>query len=219
MKNAFFQTEGTYTPDQLVAGMVLGGLGTIANGAGTLLRGTLLGRVTKGAAAVAIKAGGNTGNGTLTLDADTPVLAGAKVGLYRVRCIAAAADGGTLRVTDPDGYVIGDVAVGTTHAVGVMFATADGSADLAVGDGWDITIAAGSGKLVKSLAAAVDGSDEPCGILGEDACATSADVAAIVYEGGVFNAGFVIFGAGHTAASVKDVLHKLGIRLLQPVAA
>src|SRR5205085_12583597 len=57
---------------------------------------------------------GNTGNGTITMDATNPVRDGAKVGDYKATCIVAAANGGTFRVEDPDGYVLGDVAVAGT---------------------------------------------------------------------------------------------------------
>lgn len=95
-----------------------------------------------GSAVSAAKSGGNTGGGSLTLDVTTPVLAGAKVGVYTVRCITAATDSGTFRVTDPDGFVIGDVAVGATFANDIKFAIADGAPDFVVGDGFDITVSA-----------------------------------------------------------------------------
>lgn len=97
-------------------------------------------------AASAAKAGGNTGNGTLTLDAVTPVLAGAKEGVYTVRLTAAAANGGTWTVEDPDGNVIGEVNVGQTFSDDVKFTTADGGVDFIVGDGFDITVSAQEGR-------------------------------------------------------------------------
>lgn len=119
--------------------------------------GTPLGKITLGAAAAAAKAG-NTGNGVFTLDAATPILSGAKVGVYVARCIEAAANGGTFRVFDPEGRVLGDVAVGGTFADQIKFSIADGAADFVVGDEFDVTIAAGSGKLKILDPAAVDGS-------------------------------------------------------------
>lgn len=89
-------------------------------------------------------AGANTGNGTITLDATTPILAGAKVGVYSIKCIAAAADGGTFRVSDPDGYVLGDIVMATgagAFANDIKFALADGSSDFIVGDGFKVTVA------------------------------------------------------------------------------
>jgi hypothetical protein len=96
------------------------------------------------AAARAAKAG-NTGDGVMTLDATTPVLSGAQLGVYKAVCITAASNGGTFRVSDPLGNVLGDVAVGATFANQIKFAIADGSADFIVGDEIDVTV---SGRVV-----------------------------------------------------------------------
>lgn len=68
-------------------------------------------------------------------------------------------------------------------------------------------------KLKTSAAAAGDGSEVPHSILAEDVDATAADKEAIVYIQGVFNPLAMTFGAGHTAASVKDALRNAGIFL------
>ena len=134
----------TYTPDALIGGTeipLLTKVGTLIRGSGTVARGTVLGKITIGAATAAAKSGGNAANtGALTMDATTPILAGAKVGIYTARCIAAATNGGTFRVTDPEGFVLGDVAVGATFANDIKFAIADGTQDFIVGEGFDITI-------------------------------------------------------------------------------
>lgn len=70
-----------------------------------------------------------------------------------------------------------------------------------------------TGKWVLSLSAAADGSQTPRAILAEDADATAADVVTIAYMSGEFNTAAMTFGAGHTAASVKDGLRGLGIFL------
>ncbi len=152
---------------------------TIASGAGKLGIGAVLGKVATGAATAAAKSGGNTGNGTLTVDATTPVLAGAKAGVYTVRFISEASDGGRFLVEDPDGIVIGSAAVGETFADQIKFATADGATDFAEGDGFDITVAAGSGKYVASDYDGTNGSKEAVAVLLEPVDATSADVEAI----------------------------------------
>lgn len=149
---------------------------TILAGSGVVKACTVLGRIRTGAASSAAKSGGNTGNGTLTLDASTPVLAGAKAGVYAVRCIVAAANGGTFRVEDPDGQVIGDVPVGATFADDVKFVIADGTSDFIVGDGFDVTVAAGSGKHKPSPVSAVDGSDAAVAMNLYEVDATSVDV-------------------------------------------
>lgn len=161
---------GTYSRDTV----------TILSGSGSLTVGMVLGQITKGTATRAAKSGGNTGNGTLTMDATTPVRPGAKVGVYTVRLITAATDAGTFRVTDPDGIVIGDVAVGGTFDNDVKFASADGSTDFIVGDGFDITVAAGSAKWAPHNPTAVDGREVAAGILLGPVDATSADQIAVI---------------------------------------
>jgi hypothetical protein len=152
---------------------------TILSGAGVLAIGTVLGQIAVGAASSAAKSGGNTGGGTLTLDGTTPVLAGAKVGVYAVRCIAAASNSGTFRVTDPDGFVLGDVAVGATFENDIKFVLADVGTDFIVGDGFDVTIAVGSLKWVACPETATNGSQVARAVLLEKVDATSADKPAV----------------------------------------
>lgn len=144
--------------------------------------GAVLGKIAVGAATSAVKAGGNTGDGTLTLDATTPVLDGGKLGVYTVRCIEAAADGGTFEVQDPDGFVLGTVAVGATFADDIKFVIADGDTDFIVGDGFDVTIGASadSGKYRLSPATGVDGSETAVAVLLQAVDATAADVTGLV---------------------------------------
>ena len=188
---------------------------TIASGQ-NLTRGTVLGKITNGAATVAAagagEAGANTGDGTLTMNATTPILAGAKAGVYSVKCTTAATNGGTFRVFDPDGYVLGDVAVGATFANGIKFAIADGAgADFAAGDGFAVTIAAGAGSYNAVNSANIDGSDAPVAVLASDANATDGAVVAPVYLTGEFNAASLVFGGSDTYATHKDALRKIGI--------
>ena len=188
---------------------------TIAAGQ-NLTRGTVLGKITKGAATVAAagagEAGANTGDGTLAMDATTPILAGAKAGVYVVKCTVAATNSGTFRVFDPDGFVLGDVVVGATFANDIKFAIADGSgADFAAGDAFAVTIAAGSGSCKAVNSVNIDGSDVPVAILASDANATDAAVVAPVYLTGEVNAAALVFGGSDTYATHKDDLRKLGI--------
>lgn len=157
--------------------------GTIKSGSGTIASGAVLGKIKTGAATSAAKAGGNTGTGTLTVDATTPVLAGGVPGIYTVRLIAAATDGGTFRVEDPNGYVIGEVAVGATFAEQIKFATADGGTDFVVGDGFDITVAVGSEKFVPVDFDANDGSQVAAAISIDAVDATDADVEGALLTG------------------------------------
>lgn len=185
--------------------------GTIASGAGKVTTGTVLGKITAGDAAAAAKAGGNTGDGTLTLDATTPVLAGVKIGVYTVRCIEAAANGGTFEVQDPDGAVIGSVAVGDTWAEGVKFVIADGAADFVAGDGFDITVDDGSGKYVAIDFAANDGSQVAAAILihGCDATAADAETAVLVGHAQIVSSQLT-WPVGATSGQKATALAELG---------
>ncbi|MFH5924558.1 head decoration protein [Roseomonas xinghualingensis] len=76
-----------------------------------------------------------------------------------------------------------------------------------------------SGKFVQSTAAASDGSETPVAILVDHAPAASADASAGIYVAGEFNENAIIYGAGHTAASVKAGLRARGIYLKTPIPA
>lgn len=146
--------------------------------------GTVMGKATVGAATSAAKTGGNTGGGSLTLDVTTPVLAGAKAGVYTVRCVGVVANAGLFAVTDPDGVVLGNYAIGgAAFANQIKFAMADSGTDFALGDGFDITVAAGSGKYLPCALDAVDGSATPAGILFDGVDTTDGDASGVVVDG------------------------------------
>jgi hypothetical protein len=214
---AKFASEGTFTPDALIAGnahLLVGRKVTIITGQ-NLVRGSVLGKIALGAAAQAYV---GTGTGLLTMDVATPILAGAKAGAYTATCVAAAANGGTFRIEDPDGFVLGDVAVGATFADDIKFVIADGGVDFIVGDKFTITIAAGSGKYKLAAAAAIDGSAVPDLILTEDCDATAADKEALAYARGDFNSNSLTLGAGLTVAGITETLRAKGITLLAAMA-
>lgn len=71
-----------------------------------------------------------------------------------------------------------------------------------------------SGKYILSLAAAVDGSQTPAGILVDDTNATAADKATLIYTRGDFIADAITYGTGHTAASVAAGLKTQAIYLI-----
>lgn len=183
--------------------------------------GSLLGVVTLGAVASAAKAGGNTGTGTFVPDA-APLLARAKVGVYTLRCIAAAANGGTFRLEDPDGIVLGDLALPgvaggtvttTEHIKGVL---SDAATDFVVGDGFDVTVAAaakvnGVDRTRLAAAAAVDGSQLPSVVLPYAVDAIGGDVEAIVHESGDFIREKLVLGTGLTLDGVREHLRRLNI--------
>jgi len=163
---------------------------TLAEG-NTLGPGAVLSRITLGAATAAPAGAGtegaNTGNGTLTLDATTPLLAGAQAGVYTIRAIdVTGSDAGTFRVTDPRGNVLGDVklpgtAAGTAaFANQIKFVIADGSTDYAITDGFTVTVAAGSGQYTELDPDAKDGSARAAGILWDHVNAAAAAQPAVI---------------------------------------
>jgi hypothetical protein len=178
-----------------------------------LAAGTVLGRILTGTAASAAKSGGNTGNGTLTMDATTPVKAGCKVGVYSVRWSVAATNNGTFVVTDPDGFVVGTVIM--TGGAGafdndVKFAIADGATDFVVGDGFDITVAAGSGKVTILAPAANDGTQIAYGVLMEAVNASAADVKGVALtRNGIVKSTGLVFPGGITTPQRTAALAQL----------
>jgi hypothetical protein len=210
-------TESTMTPDNLIAGAT-----QLVSESVTLLsgenrsRGALLGKITLGG--VTETHAGNTGTGAMTIDATTPLLADAQTGVYKAVCIAAASNSGTFRVFDPKGNALGDVVIAATFANQIKFVIADAT-DFIVGDTFLVTVAAGSLKWKLSASAAVDGSQVPRGILSRNTDASAGDIVTGVYVQGEFNERAITFGAGHTAASVRDQLRALGIHLQPSQAA
>lgn len=194
----------TYTPDRLHAGnfpRVTKSV-TVLTGR-SLARGTVLGRVLLGAVSTGFA---GTGNGTITMDATTPILANAQAGAYTAKCITAATDGGTFRVFDPKGNALGDVAVGGTFANQIKFVIADGSTDFTVGATFTITIAAGSKKAKAVDSAAVDGSQYPYAVLVDATDATDADKAGVCELTGEFNEASLIFGGSDTKETHREAL-------------
>lgn len=143
---------------------------------------TVLGKVTVGAGSSAAYAG-NTGNGTMGA---ITVSAGAKAGVYKLTIIEPAANAGRFTVEDPDGIIIG---VGTVAAAfsagGLAFTLADGATDFVAGDGFNITIAAGSGKWVAYNQDASNGSQVAAGILTDAVDASSADADGVAFVRGI----------------------------------
>lgn len=206
-------TSTTSTPDNLV----IDELGvscidiTLLSGQNGV-RGDLLGKITDSTPTTGTADGGNTGDGTMT----AVTAGGLQIqGTYVIECIAAAVDAGTFKVLTPEEVRLDDAEVGVAYVSDHLnFTLNDGAgADFIVGDKFTVAVAAGSGKYVKSLAAAVDGSQNPVAILFRDTDASSEDLLTKAYRAGEFDSGSINFGAGHTAASVTDELRALGIHL------
>jgi hypothetical protein len=212
-------TTSTFSPDQLIAGNP----GLLQTRSITLLtgenrtRGALLGKQTTSTVPATGTAGTNTGNGTM----GSVAVGGTKLqaGTYTVRIVKAATNAGDFVLIAPDGSLVGygtvAVAFTSTH---LNFTVADGATDFAVGDTFTVAVT-GSGKFKLSTATATDGSQNPVAVLAEATDASAADKVCNAYFAGEFDENELTLGSGHTVASVKDALHKLGIRLMPSISA
>lgn len=199
-------TEGVYATESLISeapGDRSREAVTVKSGS-NLKANAILGTIVSGTVASAAKSGGNTGNGTFTLDGTTPLLLGAKLGVYTLRCIAAATNNGTFRLEDPDGNVLSDIVMAAgagAVAEQIKGALADGATDFAVGDGFDITVSALVEKEVEYNPAGTDGSQIATGVLYGAVNATSADTRGVAYKRDCeLNADIVQWKTGATTA-------------------
>ncbi|WP_298691721.1 head decoration protein [uncultured Sphingomonas sp.] len=216
-------TQDAFMPDQLIGGdMKIVTDTKLITGGAYYRRGTVLGRINTAGATSAVKASGaNTGNGTFVLDPTTPVLANADAGTYTLRFTTAT----NVRLTDPRGRVLGDFAItataGQTATVAdqIKGVLTEGSTVFVVGDGFDVTVAAGVDTYTMAISTAVDGSATPFAILVDDVDTTGGAVMGGIYQMGEFNANAVILGAGITLAGAKTALAVQNIYLKTPISA
>lgn len=114
-------------------------------------------------------------------------------------------DYGVFSVVGPEGNQLPDAKVGVAYVnEQILFTLNDGSTDFVVGDKITLSVDEPSSEYyIKSLAAAVDGSQDFDCILGRDVDATSSDILAFAYETGDFDKSRLFFGAGHTADTIQ----------------
>jgi hypothetical protein len=179
-----------------------------SNASGTPLpRGAVLGALTT-ASGSAVAGSTNTGNGTLTPDASTPILTGAQEGAYTVTFTSPTA----YSVTDPtlEKVVVGTGVVGTAFATQIKFNIAAGGTAFVAGDSFTYYAElAGQGYTLSALAAS-NGSQTPRCILAADADASANDVIVPAYFTGEFADLMMTFGAGHTQATVDAAFAAAG---------
>lgn len=207
-----YKTLDNFTPDNLIAGNdvpLLVKAVTLEVGQGVVKRGTVLGKITK-AIGNPTADSGNTGNGTVT---NVSLGSTAKLGTYILECIAAAANGGTFKVIEPDGIRLEDAEVGTPYTGPINFTINDGDTDFAVGDKFTIEVSEGSGKYKVVNSTNVDGSQVADCILAEEVDTSGGDVTTEAYISGHFNRQALIFGGTDTADDHEDKLRELGIHL------
>lgn len=193
---------------------------TILAGSGSarvLTAGMVIGFVPSAVAVSAAKAGGNTGNGTLVVDATTPALPGVQPGVYTATCTVAAANAATFQVVAPDGAVLGTVAFNGSGASGtfsnqIKFAVTDAGTDFIVGDAFTITVQfIGAGKWQQLNLAGTNGSQIAAGILATDITAPDGVdvVGAAVVRNAKFVSSMLTWPAGITTAQKNVAIGQL----------
>lgn len=186
---------------------------TLKSGGAACVIGQVLAKVITSGVATETHAG-NTGNGVMTIDVATPVLPNAKAGDYKVICTAAAANGGTFRVFDPMGNVLGDVAVAAAFANQIKFVIADGATDFIVGDTFLVKVEVDTLKYVQVNPAGLDGSQIACAValVAGDPTAADVNVVAVVRGPAVLKSTGLAWTAGMTAAQQAAALIQLAER-------
>lgn len=178
----------------------------LQDASGVIPSGAVMGIIALGSVTSAVKSGGNTGNGTCT---SLSLKDGAKAGIYTVRMIRVGTHIFDFEVKDPNGDQIG---FGTVEGSGqtfvfskeIQFTLTDGATDFIKGDGFDVTVAAGSGKLKRSVSTAVDGSQYPRFVLVNETDAIAGDVIReVVYDTNV-REDFLVFTGSETLATSVD---------------
>lgn len=104
---------------------------------------------------------GNTGDGTV----DGLVLgASAQIGTYRVECILVDNGDATFAVYDPAGARLANAEEGAAYAGQLVFTINEDQVAFVEGDGFDITVPKGDGKVREIDFSAVDGTQHPWGV-------------------------------------------------------
>ncbi len=187
-------------------------------GAVTVKEGTILARRAVAVAVVAAADGGNTGDGTTTL---ATVVAGPViplVGAYNLEVTEAIANGGVLKLEDPNGaqvasglaMTVGAGGVTVFEAAGLQFSVTDGATDFIVGDKFSLTVAA-DGKLVPFEKDGAGGAQIPKKVLTYEVVTTGAGDVAIrdMTSGSVRAARLVIDSDGDASNIDAAVLDQL----------
>ena len=138
---------------------------------------------------------------------------GAKPGVYTLVCIEPATNAGRFTVEDPDGILIGVATVAVAFSAGGLgFTIADGAPAVVSGEGFTITVAAGSGKYREYDPASTDGSQTAAAVLfaAVDAAAADKPGVAIVRDAEV-NAAELSWFTGATADQKAAGLAQLAV--------
>lgn len=176
---------------------------TLVSGGSACVIGQVLGQITKGAITAAAK-GGNTGNGTCTA---LTLGLNAKVGAYTLTFTAAAA----YTVTDPNGVQLTNGINGAYVDSQIAFTVTAGGTAFVAGDGFVITVAAGSGKWTQVGPANVDGSQAAAGICILAANPAAADTLSVAVTRGpaILKANGIVYTAAMTGGQKTAALAQL----------
>jgi hypothetical protein len=206
----------TYIPDQLIAGNLKLVTQPIVLAAGTLPRGTVLGRQTS--SSVIPTAGENTGNGTVVaLSAGT----GAKEGKYVLTATAAT----TFTVVDPEGTALPNATVGTAFAnSGIDFTISAGGTAFVAGDSFELNVVDSVGNFITCVKTASDGSQTPVAVLADYADASGGPVSTGAYFMGEFNGNAISYDSSWTleqlaAATPNGLFIKSAVSAADPGTA
>ncbi len=172
-----------------------------------LVPGTVIGKLIAAAQAAAA-ASGNAGNGTVT---GVSLSSDFKVGVYAFSCSAAASNGGTFKVEDPDGDILGDATVGAGFtSPQINFTINDGTNDFHVGDSFTLAVNAADGQVKALDLSAVNGSQRAYGAMIAPADATAADVPGVaVTNRAVLKESGLVWPAGITDTQKAAALAQL----------
>lgn len=167
--------------------------------------GHVLGKILVGGSAASAAAAGNNGNGVMGA---VTVTGAAKLGVYQVLIIEAAANAGRFEVTDPAGVVIGTGNVAAAFSGGgIAFTLADGTIDFLAGDRILITVSGGSSKFKEYNPANTDGSGVPAAICWDAYDATAADVQGTgVARDAEVNSGELVWFTGASAGQIASAV-------------
>lgn len=154
---------------------------------------------------------GNAGTGTVELV--TPG-ASVQIGVYRLVCAQAEADGGVFQVFDPAGNRMADAVEGAEYDQPQLgFVINDGSADFAVGDEFSITVAEGDGRVRALDPDALDGTQLAYGFLTAACDATGAPGRAVaIQRDAVILSAHLVWPADITAPEKALALKQLAAR-------
>lgn len=178
------------------------------SGERTYVVGQVVGRRTKDDEPT-ITPGTNTGTGTVGSLSLGPA---AKVGIYRLTCVATATNAGRFQVVDPAGRRLADALVGVAYSnADLAFTIADGTPDFAVGDSFAIEVEAGDGKVVPIDFTADDGSQDAYGFVVRRATVAEAGTAdgLVIVRDAVVVASGLVWPEGATAGQKAAALAQL----------